>query len=140
MVLATDLVGMALFLDKNLAHSVGQADGWGTSDDPTGFTVCYKTMTQAQHGEIGLSDLVLSQGYEMDCMLTAVAAETPGQYCNKTQPPGDILFNDRYFGFNVHPYELAFVKNNRDINPIMIDNFTNWHMKRNTSSWDTCGW
>jgi hypothetical protein len=49
---------------------------------------------------------------------------------------GDHLFDNNYFGFNVHPYETMFVKTNRGISPKLVDKLTEWHDRLNYSSFD----
>lgn len=96
-------------------------------------------MHQAIHGELGLSDLIESQGYEVDALLAAYQGHpTPANYCFENGSPEDILYDNRYYGSNVHPYELVFIKANRNIDPILLEKMTMWHLNQNETSWDTC--
>lgn len=139
MLLATDDVGMSILLNPSLANTVHRNDFFGNVDDLTGFTPCYGSMHKAIHGEMGLTELIRQQGYEVDVLLAAFQAETPTTYCAANGNPEDILYEGHYFGTNVHPYELVFIKANRNIDPTLLDKMTSWHLSQNTSAWDTCG-
>jgi hypothetical protein len=139
MLLATDSIGMGILLNPSLADSVSHDDFFGSASDPTGFTPCYNSMRQAIHGELGLTELIRSQGYEVDVLLTAFQAHTPTNYCEKNGHPEDILYEGKYFGSNVHPYELVFIKANRNIDPRLLEVMTVWHLGLDGSAWDTCG-
>ncbi|KUJ18928.1 uncharacterized protein LY89DRAFT_581954, partial [Mollisia scopiformis] len=139
MLLATDDIGMGILLSPSLADSVEVNDVFGSASDPTGFTPCYAAMGQAIHGEMGLTELIRKQGYEVDVLLTAFHAETPTTYCEANAHPEDILYEGKYYGSNVHPYELVFIKANRNIDPILLASMTRWHLKQKDSAWDVCG-
>lgn len=139
MLLATDSTGMSILLSPTLSTSVHHSDFFGSSTDPTGFTPCYTTMHQAIHGELGLTELIRSQGYEVDVLLTAAQSHGASTYCEKVGNPEDILYEGKYFGSNVHPYELVFIKANRNIDPTLLEAMTRWHLAQNGSAWDTCG-
>lgn len=140
MLWATDDVGMGILLDPALAHSAPQEDHWGTVDDPVGLSFCHETMDAAVHSEIGSTRLITSQGYGVDVLMTAYelsAGAGIAEYCNNGQFE-DILYNKKYYGANIHPYETIFIKANRDIDPIVLEKLTEWHLKNGVSSWDTC--
>jgi hypothetical protein len=139
MLFATDDIGMGILLDPSLAKSAAIDDYWGTKDDPVGFTECYKTLQLAVHSEVGITDLIRSQGYEVDSMLAAFHAATPTSYCEKNGYPEDILYDRRYYGANVHPYETVFIKANRNIDPTLLEDMTKWHLEQSTTSWNSCG-
>lgn len=129
---------MSILLDPDLAYSVPADDHWGDKDTPVGLSFCHQTMDQAVHTEIGSTRLILSQGYEVDALMTAYAsANSPQGYCEHGQFE-DILYDKKYYGSNVHPYETVFIKSNRNIDPVLLDKMTEWHMSRNISSWDSC--
>ncbi|KUI64230.1 hypothetical protein VM1G_10987 [Cytospora mali] len=139
MLLATDHIGMSILLDPGLAFSVPNNDPpHGTVDDPVGYSRCYADFNQAVHSEIGMARLIQSQGYKVDAMLTSVHVLGAADYCEKAAYPTDHLWNGMYFGFNVHPYEMLFMKANRDIDPELMKRMTEWHLRSRTSSWDTC--
>lgn len=86
-----------------------------------------------------MARLIQSQGYKVDAMLTSVHILGAADYCEKAAYPTDHLWDGMYFGFNVHPYELIFMKANRDIDPELVKRMTEWHLKSRASSWATCG-
>jgi hypothetical protein len=140
MLFATDDIGMSILLNPDLASTLTFEDMWGDNSSPVGFSVCYKEMTKAMRGEIGSTLLMNAQGYEVDTMIAAFhAAKSPRTYCEENENPQDILYEGRYYGGSVHPYEVIFIKTNRNIGPTTLDNFSKWHLSMKGSSWDTCG-
>lgn len=140
MLLATDDVGMAILLDPALALSASADDFYGTARDPVGFSSCFATMKKAVHAEIGITALIESQGFAVDVVMTAPhSAPSFDAFCAAAGRPDDFWYSGRYFGANVHPYETVFWKANRGIDPVLLDRLTEWHMKGNLTSWDTCG-
>lgn len=140
MLWATDDVGMGILLDPALAHSVPQADHWGTADDPVGLSFCHETMDAAVHSELGSTRLLTSQGYAVDVLMTAYELSAGAgieEYCKNGQFE-DILYDKKYYGTNIHPYETVFVKANRDIEPVLVEKLSDWHLRDGLSSWDTC--
>lgn len=141
MIWATDAVGMSLLLYPPANSSA--ADRFGAAGDPVGLAGCYDGWDAAVHAEIGSTALITSQGYEVDVMMAAFHGwgGGGGDYaasCNNTSN-GDVLWNGRYFGTNVHPYETVFMKANRNIDPVLMERLTEWHEARGLTSWDTCG-
>lgn len=138
MLWATDDVGMGLLLNPDLSRTVGMADFWGTEEDPVGLSFCPETMDQAVHSEVGSTRLIEAQGYEVDVLMTAYAgARDPGAYCRAGQLD-DVLYDGKYYGSNLHPYELIFMKANRDIDPVLLEKMTEWHMNSDRDSYAMC--
>ncbi|KAH8904883.1 hypothetical protein BR93DRAFT_945884 [Coniochaeta sp. PMI_546] len=139
MLFATDDIGMSILLDPALATSLKNEDGWGTTADPVGFTSCFDTLDKAVHSEIGITELIMSQGYQVDVMLTSFhAAKDFSSYCQENNNPDDVLFDGTYFGTSVHPYETVFMKANRGIAEATMSVLTKWHLDRSVNSWDSC--
>ncbi len=130
---------MSIHLDPTVASSASINDYQGTKDDLVGFTPCYETLKKAAHSEVSITELIRSSGYEVDPFLTAFHIATPATYCQVNSNPEDILYDKKYYGSNVHPYETVFVKANRDIYPTLLENMTKWHLSQHTTSWDSCG-
>ncbi|ROW06020.1 hypothetical protein VMCG_04633 [Cytospora schulzeri] len=106
MLLATDEIGMSILLDPKLALSASVEDYYGTSEDPVGFSSCFATMKKAVHAEIGITSLILSQGFKVDVMMTApYSAPSFDEFCDSIGRPDDFLYNGHYLGTNTHPYE-----------------------------------
>lgn len=140
MLLATDEIGMSILLDPALALSASEDDYYGTSQDPVGFSTCLTTMQKAVHAEIGITSLILSQGFEVDVMMTAPhSASSFDEFCDWIGRPDDFLYSGRYLGTNIHPYETIFMKANRDIDPVLLERLTEWHLSGKMTSWDACG-
>src|SRR4051812_19386310 len=116
MLFATDSVGMSILLDPALAHSVRRKDNFGGEDDPTGLTICPDTFKKAIHAEVAMTDLIQSQGYDVDVLLTSFhSVNSSASYCDEMGRPDDVLYEGRYFGTSVHPYETVFLKANRNV-------------------------
>lgn len=146
MLWATDAVGMSILLDPRLARSVGHKDGFGSKKDPVGLTPCYSDWKQAVHAEVGTTELIRSQGYDVDVLMTAYRGfhgshEKSGivAYCSKEEGAKDHFTVNGYFGSNIHPYETVFVKANRDIDLTQLDHMTTWHMNMDHTAWNMCG-
>ena len=68
--------------------------------------------------EIRLSQLILSNGWNIASLLpeySAIDYRLPHAEINPTSLHGDPNFANAYFGRSAHPYEVMFVKTNRDI-------------------------
>lgn len=140
MLLATDDIGMSILLDPVIALSASVDDFYGSRYDPVGLTPCFTSLKKAVHAEIGITTLVESQGYDVDVVMTAPhSRDTFEKFCNETGKPDDFLYKNGYLGTNVHPYETMFMKANRDIDPMLLQRLTEWHLQGNMTSWDTCG-
>ena len=140
MIFATDDVGMALLLDPALAMSASVDDRFGKHGDPVGLTGCYKDWNAAVHAEVGTTALITGAGYRVDAMMTALHSEDGAEaYCRIHPDSGDLLWNGRYFGSNIHPYETMFIKANRDIDKPLLESLTKWHLSQKTTGFDECG-
>lgn len=140
MIFATDSVGMDILLDPARAK-INVTDFGGGPDDPVGLSGCYANHHKAVHSEIGLATLIENAGYEVDVMMAAFRqADSLTAYCEglTRDEQDDILYDNAYFGFNIHPYETIFFKTNRQIDPLAIEHLTNWTLKSNITSMDTC--
>lgn len=137
MIWATDSTGMALLLDPPANSSV--ADEFGDAAAAVGLSGCYDGWNAAVHAEIGSTAIITGAGYEVDLMMAAYhGKERYAEECD-TSENGDLLWDGKYFGSNIHPYETIFIKANRDIDPTLIGHLTEWHLASGRTSWDTCG-
>lgn len=121
MIWATDLIGMELLLQP---HGIGKCfDGW----------------QEAVNAETGATHVILEAGYTAMPMMAMFHADEENfvAHCDTTVN-GDLLFNNKYAGTNVHPYETIFQKTNRGVDPITVQRLTEWHDQRNYSSYDFC--
>ncbi|KAM0280999.1 hypothetical protein ACHAQH_003728 [Verticillium albo-atrum] len=140
MILATDQIGMYTLLDPALAASASVADQFGTADDPVGLSGCYHDWNAAVHAEVGTTSLITQAGYEVDALMAALHSERSAEeYCKAHPDSGDVLWDKKYFGGNVHPYETVFVKTNRNVDKEFMAVLTEWHLRQEINSFATCG-
>ncbi|KAF9875569.1 hypothetical protein CkaCkLH20_06950 [Colletotrichum karsti] len=136
MIWATDSVGIDLLLNPPKSSSV--SDDFGTENDPVGMAGCYDGWNHAVHAEIGATSTFLKQGYQVDLMMSAFhKSKNYIEECDSSTN-GDVLWNGKYFGTNVHPYETIFIKANRDIDPTLIGHLTTWQQASGFDSYSAC--
>ncbi|KAI3541512.1 hypothetical protein CSPX01_07600 [Colletotrichum filicis] len=140
MIFATDDVGMSILLDPTVATSASEDDRFGSKDAPVGLSGCYADWNAAVHAEVGTTGLIMNAGYKVDAMMTALHSEQGvEEYCKAHPESGDLLWDKKYFGSNIHPYETVFIKANRNVDPSLISSMTDWHMRMKSNSFDVCG-
>ncbi|CZT40632.1 uncharacterized protein RSE6_00269 [Rhynchosporium secalis] len=120
MIWATDSIGLNLILT------------------PAGIGQCFSTLEETILGEIRTTPLLKSSGYHVDAMMTMFQSKPDYGFENCTVE-GDMLAEKGYAGFNVHPFELMFIKTNRGINPLMIETMSKWVDQSGYRSYDVCG-
>ncbi|KAK7735316.1 hypothetical protein SLS53_007547 [Cytospora paraplurivora] len=139
---ATDFVGMDLLMN-NPPHNPNTTkvamDGFAGPGEPVGLAGCYPDVNRAMHAELGATRVVLDAGWKVDLMMTAYHGIANYSAVCDPQQHGDLLFNGKYFGTNVHPYETVFAKANRDIDPVLIQRLSDWQWASGWKSWDSCG-
>ncbi|KAK0722321.1 hypothetical protein B0T26DRAFT_674041 [Lasiosphaeria miniovina] len=144
MIWATDSVGIDLLLNpppstnSSSKAATAAADQFGDATQPVGLAGCYDGWDAAVHAEVGATALIRDAGYEVDVMMAAFHASA--NYIDEcdSSANGDVLRPGAYFGTDVHPYELVFMKTNRGVNPVQVGRLTEWHLARNLTSWETC--
>ncbi|KAK1717411.1 hypothetical protein CaCOL14_002057 [Colletotrichum acutatum] len=140
MIFATDDVGMGILLDPTVATSASEDDRFGSKDAPVGLSGCYADWNAAVHAEVGTTGLIMNAGYKVDAMMTALHSEEGvEEYCKAHPESGDLLWDKKYFGSNIHPYETVFIKANRNVDPSLMSSMTDWHMRMKSNSFDVCG-
>lgn len=103
-----------------------------------GINSCFHTWGSAVAAEVGSSAIIKAAGYKLDVMMSAYhSSPTYEEDCDSSEN-GDVLFDKKYFGTNVHPFETVFIKTNRDIDPIGLIRLTEWTKGRKYSSYDFC--
>ncbi|KAK0127130.1 hypothetical protein ONS96_006687 [Cadophora gregata f. sp. sojae] len=120
MIWATDTIGLNIMLT------------------PAGIGECFRTLDDAMRGAIRTTPLLKSAGYHVDVMTTIFQSQRDYEFENCTLE-GDMMYEGKYSGFSVHPFEVLFIKTNRDINPVMIDNLSKWVDQSGYSSYGVCG-
>ncbi|GAM90102.1 hypothetical protein ANO11243_081420 [Dothideomycetidae sp. 11243] len=123
MAFATDPQGLSVFLEE---------DTFACTDDHQ----------EAITHEVHMAEKFWTKhGWESYGLLTALHGDpsyADTHACKSTDQNEDHMFNNGYYGFNVHPFESIFTKMNRDINPEMMDKFTSWFDRMQYSSYDHC--
>ncbi|CZT01001.1 uncharacterized protein RAG0_08844 [Rhynchosporium agropyri] len=120
MIWATDSIGLNLILT------------------PAGIGQCFSTLEETILGEIRTTPLLKSSGYHVDAMMTMFQSK-PDYGFENCAVEGDMLAEKGYAGFNVHPFELMFIKTNRGIDPLMIETMSKWVDQSGYRSYDVCG-
>lgn len=157
MIWATDSIGMELLL-----YPRQRPDSSASEVNPVALQGCYNERNVAINAEVQSAAMIREAGYEVDAMMAAYhknsssssspsSSEGEGRsdYAASCGVPeaaggaaeGDVLFGNTYFGSNVHPYETIFIKANRNIDPLVLDLLTDWHLSGplGGGSWDVCG-
>ncbi|KAK7908290.1 hypothetical protein PG985_015593 [Apiospora marii] len=139
MIFATDRVGMELMLYPPPGSS--RPDNYGDEHDLVALQGCYSEMSKAIHGEVGTTGVIRGAGYEVEALMSAFT-KSRRNYADECaeHPVADVLYDHQYYGSNVHPYETIFMKANRDIDPVLIYDLSDWHVNGAfPNSWDMCG-
>ncbi|TVY42964.1 hypothetical protein LSUB1_G001271 [Lachnellula subtilissima] len=93
-------------------------------------------MTSAVTAEIGASTLIKAAGYKVDAMMSAYGDMEAYRGVCKGVRMGDVLYDKKYFGTNVHPFETLFMKSNRGIDPVGLARHSEWVDRAGYSSYD----
>ncbi|KAK6333977.1 hypothetical protein TWF696_002488 [Orbilia brochopaga] len=117
MIMATDRIGVQILLRDVITH-------------------CFSGWDDAVTGEMNITQAIRKAGYSVTAFMTAFSSDK--DYPD-TCEHGDILWNDKYYETNIHPYEMMFQKANRDIYPKQLEMLTEWHDKMKYSSQKFCG-
>lgn len=101
-----------------------------------GINRCFHNYETAVEAEVGATPIIKANGYEIDNMLTKFKA---GGYDGcEGHARTDAMVGKEYDGADVHPYETIFIKTNRNIDPILLDNISKWTNQINYNSSDFC--
>jgi hypothetical protein len=141
---ATDFVGMELLMHPPPPPPPGpdgtdNIDTFAGRDEPVGLSGCYPDLNKALHAELGATRVMLAAGHRVDLLMSAYHGIANYSAVCDPDTRGDMLWNNKYFGTNVHPYETVFAKTNRDVDPVLIDRLTEWQWNSGWRSWDSCG-
>ncbi|KAL3425475.1 hypothetical protein PVAG01_02266 [Phlyctema vagabunda] len=146
MIWATDRVGMEVLLFPPKAATAHLAPAVYFPDDdeideshiPPGINTCFHTWKQAVHAEISATALIKAAGYGVDAMMSRLHKTEDYEATCGGKENGDVLWDSKYEGTNVHPYETIFQKSNRDIDPVGLERLTDWTDGSKYSSYDFC--
>ncbi|RDW70062.1 hypothetical protein BP5796_08459 [Coleophoma crateriformis] len=152
MIWATDIVGLEVLLNptkeqisaaekyrpKSTEKRQFDADPNSSSRLAPGINHCFHTWSNAVNAEIDASQLVKAAGYGVDVMMSAYHKNEHYEDECDSSANGDVLWEGKYEGTNVHPFETIFLKSNRDIDPVGMAKLTEWTDGRAYSSYNFC--
>lgn len=137
---ATDFVGMELLMHPPPpSANATNVDAFAAREEPVGLAGCYPDLNKALHAELGATRIMLDAGHRVDLLMSAYHGIANYSAVCDPQEHGDLLWNGKYYGTNVHPYETVFAKTNRDIDPVLIQRLSEWQWASGWRSWDSCG-
>lgn len=119
MIMATDSIGIEILRGPKLLGA------------------CVSEHQAAIDIETSLTSYILAAGYEADVMTAAY--QTDSSY-SRTCQTDDILYEGRYYGTSLHPYETMWHKTAgfRAILPLVLERLTDWTDKMKYSSNPVC--
>ncbi|KAI8919903.1 hypothetical protein DFJ77DRAFT_450418 [Powellomyces hirtus] len=123
------LVGTTYFCDnkdKYPAHVQSMVLAFDEAGYEAGLPAfqCSNSIKDAiMSGEVRLTGLLQEKGFKAHSITTAYAADPDA--CEN----GDMNYKGKYYGMSYHPYELVFIKTNRDIDDLALKQYTEWHDK-----------
>ncbi|KAL3425473.1 hypothetical protein PVAG01_02264 [Phlyctema vagabunda] len=141
------LVGSTLNCQNNIDTAHVQSMIWAT--DAVGLSYllqpeaigmeCFNTLQAAMNAEVRTTPYLRSAGFHVDVMMASYQLEKDYAYIDKhCHETGDQLWPNSYWGFNVHPFELIFMKSHRGIDDGMLAKMTEWAEGSGYSSYDVC--
>ncbi|RDW89579.1 hypothetical protein BP6252_01611 [Coleophoma cylindrospora] len=144
MIWATDRVGLELLLHPT-SEQVSAAEKYrqfnvdpSSPRLPPGINHCFHTWSSAVNAEVGASQLIKAAGYSLDVMMSAYHKNEHYEDDCESSGTDDVLWEGKYEGINVHPFETIFLKSNRNINPVGLSKLTEWTDGRAYSSYNFC--
>ncbi|KAJ6256495.1 hypothetical protein Dda_8357 [Drechslerella dactyloides] len=144
----TKLVGMSYNCKANRtmahsAHSKPHVQSMILATDRTGLRsflpvikACPTRYSFAVDDEIDVSTAVRAAGYDLFAFMTAFASRR--DYAT-TCTHGNVLYENTYYGGNLHPYETIFQKANKGAGIDTLQHLTEWTDAAGYSSWVACG-
>lgn len=111
--------------------------------DKKGMLICIekKIFSNKQYDNIGLvcqdcevrmSQVILDKGYNIASLMLCYKGIDFRKYRNNKslnvniRKSGDPLYNNKYHGINLNPYETIFFKSNRKVAEDVLSNYTDW--------------
>jgi hypothetical protein len=92
-------------------------------------TIDIKKCEVVMRKEIGLSDAIIQAGYNIYSMLQCYRSSSLKDYL-LPQTSLCHLNPNAYYGIDVNPYEVIFIKQNRKIEPLVMDRYTDWSTRK----------
>lgn len=104
--------------------------------DIAGINSCPHEYWSAVAVEVYSTPLIKAAGYDVDALMTAFHMSE--HYQEECREYKDALYENSYFGTNLHPYDTVFAKANRGTNALVLERLTEWMGGRKYSSYDYC--
>ena len=126
-------------IDQHVQSMIWALDSYDLAAilEPEEIGECFVNLESAMDAEIRTTRHVRSKGYEVDVMLQVYQTQKDYKFAD-CQDNVDYLFNNNYYGFNVHPFETLFVKTHRGVDSNMINIPSDWVDASGYSSYDAC--
>jgi hypothetical protein len=81
--------------------------------------------------ECGFSKAILKSNYNIACLLAAYKdwdfRKISPIYNKSSVIETDHYYEKNYFGININPYEVLFIKDIHNVEEITLETYTNWH-------------
>ncbi|CZR57232.1 uncharacterized protein PAC_07122 [Phialocephala subalpina] len=153
MILATDRIGLEILLFPTEAQIETFRDSlppypYVPANHPAynvpqlehpGINSCPNEYWHAVSVEVHASALIKAAGYKIDAMMAAFhKSETYEEECEGDMSSPDVLYENSYWGTNIHPFDTIFAKSNRGTNAKVLKTLTEWTDGRGYSSYDVC--
>ena len=101
-----------------------------------GINHCPHEYWKAVTVEVHATPLLEAAGYTIDAMM--FASHSSKNYLEECKNYPDPLYENSYFGTDLHPFDTIFAKANRGTNQKVVDTLTDWVNGMKYSSYDHC--
>jgi hypothetical protein len=138
MIWATDNIGISLLLYPPPTATAPSSATATPAPPEVGINGCFHTWDSAVHAEIFATQIIRDAGYRAEVLMAAFHSDAKFIENCDSRGNGDVLWNGKYYGANVHPFETMFLKTNRDIDPVLMERLTTWTDGSGYSSYEHC--
>lgn len=116
MFMVTDRIG----LDIGIKHKIF---------DPNTIEI-YKILVICNK-EYNYSKVMIDEGYNINCLLPPYRdLDLRNGYESYKSTANNFLFTGKYYGTNINPYEVIFMKENTKIDQHLLELYTKWHFRK----------
>lgn len=117
-------ISSAFFVTDRIGLDIGMKNGVFDIK-----TINYDKRNVVIRKEIGFSNLIMDAGYNISSMLTSYKntdlKNTQFQWLSLCH-----LNPKKYYDIDINPYEIIFIKQNRNIEPLVLERYTEWNNKK----------
>ncbi|AYV83509.1 MAG: hypothetical protein Hyperionvirus7_80 [Hyperionvirus sp.] len=114
MLLATDKIGLKIGIDKGIFDL---------------NNIITDKIQLINKKEIGFSKVILTAGYNIQSMLFAYDGIDFRKDFKFDKRHNDHCYTRQYFNISINPYEVIFIKATRNIDPLVVQRYTEWQTK-----------